>query len=101
MLGSRPQLMHNANLAFATSELLFNNLPVLPLHFIFGAGLGQPGAPEASPSAESRLRLPLASAGLGQPRPISRVVRAGTHATPAASPPHGHVLLSCWWVRRS
>ena len=40
MLGVRPQLMHNANLAFAASELLFNNLPVLPLHFIFGALFG-------------------------------------------------------------
>lgn len=40
MLGRRPQLMHNANLAFAASELLFNNLPVLPLHFVFGALFG-------------------------------------------------------------
>eukprot|EP00908_Phaeocystis_cordata_P026171 Transcript_864.p1 GENE.Transcript_864~~Transcript_864.p1 ORF type:complete len:393 (-),score=138.36 Transcript_864:29-1159(-) len=40
MLGRRPQLMHNANLAFAASELLFNSLPMLPLHFTFGALFG-------------------------------------------------------------
>ena len=40
MLGLRPQLMHNANLAFAASELLYNNLPVLPTHFVFGALFG-------------------------------------------------------------
>ena len=40
MLGVRPQLMHNANLAFAASELLYNNLPVLPTHFVFGALFG-------------------------------------------------------------
>ena len=74
MLGVRPQLMHNANLAFAASELLFNNLPVLPLHFIFGAlfgvqytshgrtqggaAFGPAGSPEASLSARACLRLP-------------------------------------------
>ena len=76
MLGVRPQLMHNANLAFAASELLFNNLPVLPLHFIFGAlfgvqytshgrtqggaAFGPAGSPEASLSARACLRLPQA-----------------------------------------
>jgi len=37
MLGWRPQLMHNANLLFATTELLFNSLPIVPSHFVFGA----------------------------------------------------------------
>jgi hypothetical protein len=38
MLGWRPQLMHNANLLFATSELLLNGMPILAPHFVF-AGL--------------------------------------------------------------
>ena len=30
MLAWRPQLMHNANLIFATTELLFNAMPLRP-----------------------------------------------------------------------
>jgi hypothetical protein len=83
MLGSRPQLMHNANLAFATSELLFNNLPVLPLHFIFGALFGvqhiarsnarrrRPRPAWRSRGLSQRRITPQAAPSVGRPRPAS------------------------------
>ena len=40
------------------------------------------GSPEGALSARPCLRLPLASASLGQPRPISRLVRAGRPRRP-------------------
>ena len=40
MLGWRPQLMHNANLAFTSSELLLNSLPMLASHYVFAAAFG-------------------------------------------------------------
>lgn len=40
MLSWRPQLMHNANLAFATTELLLNSMPVMISHFVFAVLFG-------------------------------------------------------------
>ena len=40
MLGWRPQCMHNLNLIFVVSEMLFASLPVVASHFVFPALFG-------------------------------------------------------------
>ena len=76
MLGVRPQLMHNANLAFAASELLYNNLPVLPTR------------PNPNPNPNPK------------PDPDPSQVLP-THFVFGALFGLQYVLLSWWWVRRT
>ena len=108
MLGVRPQLMHNANLAFAASELLFNNLPVLPLHFIFGALFGVQYTIARSDTRRRSLRPSGLSGGLSQrqsmpqaaPGPMARLGQSAAWAALLPWPyrPCLHVgMLLSWW----
>ena len=108
MLGVRPQLMHNANLAFAASELLFNNLPVLPLHFIFGALFGVQYTSQGRRQGGAAFGPAGLSGGLSQrqsvpqaaPGPMASLGQsaAGAALLPKPYRPCLHVgMLLSWW----